>query len=172
MRKLNDEKINLIRKMLVENETISNIASTIGCSEKTVTRYKKTIPHNVFSEDTVKYDNFAQLTEREKIYTKKLESDLSLYEDEEEGWVYHLDKKNFQLKTSGLWWGAIAYPESAPEGWIDRLAMTHAAIAISPLHDCDIWLHDNPEMVDITTGEIIPKGARYKAGDRKKRIIT
>ncbi|MDD6340558.1 MAG: Rep family protein [Butyrivibrio sp.] len=174
MKKLTENQINNIRKMLLEGESVTDVAIATGVSRKTITKYKKTIPYAVYNEQTdtgdcnIKYDNLQKITEKEKIFTKKLEGDLHLYEDAEEGWVYHLDRQNYIMRTSGLWWGFIVYPESAPDDWLDKLAMTHAAIAISPLHDKDKWDHDSPECVDIATGEIIKKGARYKAGDPKK----
>ena len=46
-------------------------------------------------------------------------------------------------------WGAVIYPESAPEDWIEQLKLKGLSFAISPLHDKDI----NP------TGE--PKKPHY-----------
>ena len=46
-------------------------------------------------------------------------------------------------------WGAVIYPESAPEDWIEQLKLKGISFAISPLHDKDI----NP------TGE--PKKPHY-----------
>ena len=35
-------------------------------------------------------------------------------------------------------WGAVVYPESAPENWIDILKLKGISFAVSPLHDKDI----------------------------------
>lgn len=35
-------------------------------------------------------------------------------------------------------WGAVIYPESAPENWIDILKLKGITFAVSPLHDKDI----------------------------------
>ena len=35
-------------------------------------------------------------------------------------------------------WGAVIYPESAPEDWIDILKLKGITFAVSPLHDKDI----------------------------------
>lgn len=171
---VSEEKTKLIRKRLAQGRPIAEIAEEAGVSKSTVNRVKKKTPEAVYKEEndsgdaSIKIDNSTLLTKMEEKYTKKLQAALALYEDEVEGWCYHLDKADYRLRTSGCWWSAIAYPESAPEGWMERLKATGLEIAISPLHDKDKWIHDSPEMVDIETGEIIPKGARYKVGDRKK----
>lgn len=36
-------------------------------------------------------------------------------------------------------WAFVAYPESLPENWIDMLKQTGLQIAISPLHDKDVY---------------------------------
>ena len=91
-----------------------------------------------------------------------------LYDDETEGWVWHLTKGDLRLRTSGNWWNLIVYPDSAPDGWIDKLKATGMRIAISPLHDKDTWDHDSPEYTNPETGEVLDRGKLYKAGDRKK----
>lgn len=35
-------------------------------------------------------------------------------------------------------WGAVIYPESAPENWIDILKIKGITLAVSPLHDKDL----------------------------------
>lgn len=171
---ISEEKQKLIRKRLAQGRPIAEIAEEAGVSTKTVQRWKKKTPTEVYNAETdsgdssIKMDNSTMLTKMEQKYTKKLEGALQLYEDDVEGWCYHLDKADYRMKTSGMWWSFIVYPESAPEGWWERLKATGMEIARSPLHDMDKWTHDSPEMVDISTGEIIPKGARYVAGDPKK----
>lgn len=171
---ISEEKQKLIRKRIAQGRPLTEIAAEAGVSRDTVMRWKKKTPEAVYKEEndsgdsSIKIDCSTMLTKMEEKYAKKLQGALQLYEDEVEGWCYHLDKADYRLRTSGCWWSAIAYPESAPEGWMERLKATGLEIAISPLHDKDKWIHDSPEMVDIETGEIIEKGARYKFGDRKK----
>ena len=163
-----------MRKMLIENKlTIEDIAKETGVSRQTVYRIKKEIPQNkemqdVLMGDNLLYDLKDYYTKEEKKYTEKIKEDLYLYEDTEEGWIYHYDKEDGIIKTSGLWWNFIAYPESVCENWIEKLEETGLAIEISPLHDKDKWEHDSPERVDPKTGEIYPSGYFYKAGDKKK----
>lgn len=52
----------------------------------------------------------------------------------------------------------LVYPESAPEGWIDKLEETGFPMAISPLHDKDL---DKKLMEERGDGEIIYKKAHY-----------
>lgn len=39
--------------------------------------------------------------------------------------------------TRSRGWACIVYPESAPEGWVDKLNEAHIQTLISPLHDKD-----------------------------------
>lgn len=170
---LTEAKQNLIRQRILAGCTIRSIAQEVGVSERTVCNYKKKIPvkripENDSGDNTIIWDNTKQLTNLEKKYTTKIEREIALYEDIEEGWIYHITSQDYRLKTSGLWWCGIVYPDSAPEGWELKIRDMGFRLAISPLHDKDTWNHDSPEMVDPSTGKIIPKGARYKAGDRKK----
>lgn len=171
--KLSEEKQTLIRKRLVQGYSVKQIAEEVQVSEITVKRYKKNTPALFIAEqdtgdNSIKYDYTTSLTKKEEAFTKKIEKELALYEDDEEGWVYHISARDFRLKQSGMWWNFIVYPESAPEHWIDKLKVQGLRLAISPLHDKDTWNHDSPEMVNAETGEYIEKGARYKMGDRKK----
>lgn len=169
---ISEDKKRLIRQRIAQGRPLAEIAEEAVVSRDTVKRIKKAMPDEVYkaAEDSgdgaIKLTNV--LTRMEKKYTEKLKAAVELYEDEEEGWCYHLDKADYRLRTSGCWWVAIVYPESAPEGWWEKLKAQGFELARSPLHDKDKWDHDSPEMVDAETGEIIAKGARYKAGDRKK----
>lgn len=169
---ISDEKTKLIRRRLVQGRPLAEIAEEAGVSQSTVQRVKKATPDEVYKEAEDSGDGAIKLTnvltKTEEKYTKKLQGAMQLYEDDVEGWCYHLDKADYRLRTSGCWWSFIVYPESAPAGWWERLVATGLELARSPLHDKDKWTHDSPEMVDAETGEIIPKGARYKANDRKK----
>ena len=171
---ISEEKQKLIRRRLAQGRPIAEIAEEAGVNEKTVRRWKKKTPETVYNgesdsgDSSIKLDCSAILTKAEEKYAKKLKDALALYEDDVEGWTYHMTKNDYRLKTSGCWWSFIVYPESAPTGWWERLIAQGFELARSPLHDKDKWDHDSPEMVDADTGEIIPKGARYKFGDKKK----
>ena len=170
---ISEIKQNLIRKRILEGSHIEDIAREAGCSKSTVLRMKKKMPVNVLAaqdtgDDQIIFDTSVLYTKAEEKYIKSIKKSVYLYEDIEEGWTFHYDKENAIIKISTLWWCGIAYPESVTKDWIDRLERLGYAIAISPLHDKDVWEHDSPEVVNPETGEIIPKGARYKAGDKKK----
>ena len=169
---ISKDKQDLIRKRLCQGVASTDIAAETQVSESTVKRLKKSLPASILNnntgDDSIQFDNSTMLTKKEAQYTAKLGKEIALYEDTEEGWCWHLTKDDRRLKTSGCWWAAIVYPESAPERWIEQLQVAGYRIAISPLHDKDTWNHDSPEMVNAETGEIIPKGAKYKTGDRKK----
>lgn len=168
-----EEKENLIRKRRLQGHNTKDIAQEVGLSEKTVRKYIKNAPAmprvSASSEDTtIQVDYTTVLSKREEVLAKKILAEVALYEDPVEGWSYHLTAHDDRIRQQGLWWEFIAYPDSVPENWLDRLKATHLQIAISPLHDKDTWSHDSPEMVNPETGEILSKGARYKMGDRKK----
>lgn len=167
---ITEEKRDLIRQRLIAGISIPDIADEMQVSKNTIRRIKKTMPTRIEKDisDDIAVDTSEKLTQIEQRYTKKLVGALQLYEDTTEGWCYHLAAGDQRLRTSGCWWMAIVYPDSAPDHWIEKLRTTGARIAISPLHDRDRWDHDSPEMVVESTGEIIQKGARYHAGDRKK----
>ena len=171
---ISDEKRNLIRQRILEDCPIGEIAEEVQVSASTVKRIKKEMPPEIYDaakdagDNKIKVDYSKVLTTQEQKLTKKLQDALALYEDPEEGWIYHVTKYDAVLKMSSRVWCFIAYPESAPAGWIRKLEMTMLEAEISPLHDRDKWEHDSPAMVDKATGEIYPKGHFYKAGDRKK----
>lgn len=169
---VSDELQQAIFDRLCLNEKLSNIASSLNVSLSTVKRYKRAYKDSIAIRqrmyDTDICDNTKLLTDSEKRYADRFIKELNLYEDIEEGWIFHLSKSDLRVKQSGMWWSCIVYPESAPEGWIDTLRAQGFRIAISPLHDKDVWLHPSPEKVDPETGDLIPKGALYKEGDLKK----
>lgn len=171
---ISEVKQNLIRKRLKQGRSLAEIAEEAGVSQSTVQRVKKKTPEAVYKgesdsgDSAIKMDNSTLLTKKEEAFAKKLKGALALYEDDVEGWTYHMVKEDYRTKQSGLWWRFVAYPESVPEDWIDRFKARGFEVAISPLHDKDKWNHDSPEMVDAETGEIIEKGARYKKGEAKK----
>lgn len=171
---ISTDKKNLIRKRLCQGASVTDIVNEVQVSRMTVHRVKKELPPDVIGKSEGNQDDLSTvnistlLTKEEAKFARKYGKEVDLFEDEEEGWTYHLTKEDYRMKTSGLWWSFIAYPESVPENWIEKLRHTGLRFAISPLHDKDTWNHDSPEAVDAETGEIIPRGARYKAGDPKK----
>lgn len=172
-RKISEDKLNLIRKRLMQGCSVREIADEVQVSKSTVQKYKKNTPapfrkESDTGDNSITYDYTTLLTKKEEAFTKKIEKEIFLYDDEEEGWIYHLSKHDHRLKQSGLWWNAIVYPDSAPEGWIERLKAQGLRFAISPLHDKDTWSHNSKARTNPETGEIIEEGAIYKRGDRKK----
>ncbi len=170
---VSEEIQNRIRKLHLQGCKQKDIADDVGLSVKTVREYIKKSPElpilSAHSEDTDLQINYTTIyTRREEEFVKKYEKEADLYEDDVEGWTYHLTYEDERIKQQSLWWNCIIYPDSAPTNFIELLQATHMQIAISPLHDKDFWDHDSPAMVDRETGAIIPKGSRYKAGDRKK----
>lgn len=150
--------------------THAEIAEEVGVGKKTVQRINDKIKEAPPSEDegfTKKsYEDY--ITKAEKKYIARYKNIIE-YEDEEEGWTFHIEDLKEYRRQSGCWFVAIAYPESAPEDWKERLEAMGLEIAISPLHDKDVWNHDSPEVIDKETGEILlKKGERYKCGDKKK----
>lgn len=172
-KKITEEKQNLIRKRLLQGHSVKDIALETGVSTKTISRYKKESPEplkvSASSEDTeLQIDYTTVLTKREEVLAKKILAEVALYEDDIEGWSYHLTAHDDRIRQQGLWWSFIIYEDSVPDNYIEKLRATGMQIALSPWHDKDNWNHDSPEMVNAETGEIIPKGARYKMGDPKK----
>lgn len=173
--KLTEEKKDLIFSRLCQGRTNKEIAEELQISERSVQRYKKSVKVALETRtslsscgEEVAVDYSKTLTKQEKKYVDRIEKEILLYEDSEEGWVYHLSKADLRFKQSGCWWSCIVYPDSAPAGWIDALRAQGFRIAISPLHDKDAWNHDSPATIDPDTNEVIPKGSKYKAGDLKK----
>lgn len=170
---VSDDKANLIRKRHLQGHNAKDIAQEVGLSEKTVRKYIKNAPAppkvSGKSEDTsLQVDYTTVLTKREEGLAKKILAEVALFEDDEEGWSFHLTAHDDRIRQQGLWWSFIIYQDSVPDNYLERLKATGMQIALSPWHDKDSWNHDSPEMVNAETGEIIPKGARYKTGDHKK----
>ena len=170
---VSEEKQNLIRKRHLQGHSIKDIAQEVGLHKDTVSKYIKNAPAlpkvSGKSEDTsLQIDYTTVLTKREEVLAKKILAQVALYEDNEEGWSFHLTAHDDRIRQQGLWWSAICYEDSVPENYIERLKATGMQVALSPWHDKDWWSHDSEEMVNAETGEVIPRGARYKKGDRKK----
>ena len=170
---VSEDKANLIRKRHLQGHSQKDIAQEVGLSEKTVRKYIKNAPAppkvSGKSEDTtLQVDYTTVLTKREEGLAKKILAEVALFEDDEEGWSFHLTAHDDRIRQQGLWWSFIIYQDSVPDNYLERLKATGMQIALSPWHDKDSWNHDSPEMVNAETGEIIPRGARYKTGDHKK----
>ena len=160
-----------IKSLLLNGATHEEIAELIGVSKKTVQRIKKELTDNniELAQQLTENKYNRQSRKSEEKYLKKIENEKYLFEDVFEGWIYHLTSEEIRHKAGGKWWSFIVYPESAPEDWKQKLRQTGCELAISPLHDKDVWDHDSPEEIDEETGEVIEeKGSHYKAGDRKK----
>lgn len=170
---VSDDKANLIRKRHLQGHSIKDIAQEVGLHKNTVAKYIKNAPAppkvSGKSEDTsLQVDYTTVLTKREEGLAKKILAEVALFEDDEEGWSFHLTAHDDRIRQQGLWWSFIIYQDSVPDNYLERLKATGMQIALSPWHDKDSWNHDSPEMVNAETGEIIPRGARYKIGDHKK----
>lgn len=166
----NNQKEEVIR-LLLEGNTQEEVAEIMGITSRTVRNIKKELTENnpelaqTLTEN--KYNRF--ISKSEEKYLEKVGKEKILFEDVEEGWVYHLTTEELAHKQSSKWWSFIVYPESAEPNWKEKLRNLHCELAISPLHDKDLWTHDSPEVVDEETGEIIEeKGSRYKCGTKKK----
>ena len=170
-KKTNDNQKEEIKGLLLDGATLEEVAEATGVSRRTVASIKKElieiIPELAQTLNENKYNRYIQKSEAK--YLAKIEKEQELFEDIEEGWVYHLTAEEIRHKESSKWWSFIVYPESAVKNWKEKLRLLGCELAISPLHDKDFWTHDSPEIVDEETGEVIEeKGSRYKCGDRKK----
>ena len=54
-------------------------------------------------------------------------------------------------------WSFLLYPESAPVDWLEQLKITGLPVAISPLHDMDVWSLEDEQ-----------KNSEHRAGTPKK----
>lgn len=170
-KKTNDNQKEEIKGLLLDGATLEEVAEATGVSRRTVASIKKelteTSPELAQTLNENKYNRYIQKSEEK--YLAKIEKEQELFEDIEEGWVYHLTAEEIRHRESSKWWSFIVYPESAEKNWKEKLQLLGCELAISPLHDKDLWTHDSPEIVDEETGEIIEeKGSRYKCGEKKK----
>lgn len=110
------------------------------------------------------------LTPKQKKYIEERKQRAVLYNDTTEGWMTTLSEAAYKAAGSVLWFTAIVYPESAPDGWKDRLDKTGIMWACSPKHDKDKWNHDSPAGDGLKDGKAyhFKKGELYKIGDVKK----
>lgn len=167
-KKISEEQRILIIELIGAGWTREQIAEKCGVSVRTVSSIKNGMTAEQVQSSREQKALF-KYTSLEDKYISKIEKEQALFEDPEEGWVYHITKEQLATQGSSRWWMGIAYPESAENDWIDRLRMLGCELAISPLHDKDLWNHDSPPILDEESGEIlIPEGDKYKIGDRKK----
>lgn len=69
-------------------------------------------------------------------------------------------------------WAFIAYPESAPEDWLCRLADSHVPAAVSPLHDRDLMFDHKEVFPDKTKNDIkLMKYSEIKSVLEEKGIL-
>lgn len=168
---INNEQKEEVKGLLLDGATLEEVVEATGVSRRTVARIKKelteTSPELAQTLSENKYNRYIQKSEAK--YLIKIEKEKELFEDIEEGWTYHLTAEEIRHRESSKWWSFIVYPESAEPNWKEKLQLLGCELAISPLHDKDLWTHDSPEVVDEETGEIIEeKGSRYKCGTKKK----
>ncbi len=147
MKKIPDDKRDLARKLLIAGHTIKDVELETGLSNGTVKAIKKELKlacnENSLGVPSVDEGDLScndYITKTEQKYINKLQGQVKLYEDEDEGWVYHLTVEELRKKTSGIWFGFIMYPTlDDPDGSkrISLLRLLGLEIAISPLHDKD-----------------------------------
>ena len=179
MKKLSDVERANILSLRSSGMTVSEVAVVSGVSDKTVKRVlaeQKNSPAVVASdsEDQKKIfdasDSTTKWSSREQLLVATMAREKELYEDDVEGWTYHVTAQQLADRSGALWWWTIVYPESAPEDWRAKLRvkcdMCGWQVAISPLHDKDTWTHDSPATV--IDGVEYSAGARYRTGDVKK----
>lgn len=164
-------KKDAIISLLLDGVEGTEIAEKMAVSRKTVCRIKKELAEKDpnTAQTIVENKSNIKIRKMEEKYLDRVGKEKDLFEDPAEGWIFNMTAEELRHKQNGKWWVFIVYPESADPAWKDKLRATGCEIAISPLHDKDVWGHDSPEVVDEETGEILEKaGSRYKAGDRKK----
>lgn len=147
MKKIPDDKRDLARTLLIAGHTIKDVELETGLSNGTVKAIKKELKlagnENSLGVPSVEEGDLScndYITKTEQKYINKLQGQVNLYEDEDEGWVFHLTAEELKKKTSGIWFGFIMYPtDDDPDGSkrIGRLRLLGFELAISPLHDKD-----------------------------------
>ena len=170
-KKISDKQNEEAKSLLLEGYTLEEVAEETGISRRAIANIKKELTENnpelAQQLTESKYNKFIRKSEEK--YLKKVEKEKNLFEDLEEGWIYHLTMEELKHKESSKWWSFIVYPESAEPNWKEKLRNLQCELSISPLHDKDLWTHDSPAIVDEETGEVLEeKGSKYKCGDRKK----
>lgn len=147
MKRIPDEVRDRARKLLLMGHTIKSVEEETGLSNGTVKAIKKELKlagyENSLGEPSAEEGDISfndYITKTELKYIQKLQDQVGLYEDEDEGWVFHLTAEELKKKTSGIWFGFIMYPtDDDPDGRkrIHKLRLLGLELAISPLHDKD-----------------------------------
>lgn len=143
-----DEARDKVINLLVRGYSVKAIEDETGISKSSIKAIKKELTIDGGSSLTDGIDLVEEgsssdvdyITKTEKKYIDKLEGELSLFEDADEGWVFHLTAEELKKRTSGIWWSAIMYPtKEDPDGTerIRRLRLLGLEMAVSPLHDKD-----------------------------------
>lgn len=165
MKKIDDKTKDKIIQLKKSGYSHKDISDEVGISTRTIQRIVKDIPKAEFNE----IDAQGYITKTEKKYLDRIKGEKELFEDEEEGWVYHMTAEKLNQQTSGLWWKWIAYPESVEfEEMVRKFKALGFETAISPLHNRDPWGHDSPEIIDKNGKILFKQGEKYKCGDHKK----
>jgi len=176
---MQQEQVNSILKMQEAGWSQRDIATELGVSLATVNRAIKKASAGTGAEDDTssQEDHITDgeepsivLTKDQRKYIDELRQRQLLYNDTAEGWLMAVSDARLRDSGSLLWWSEVVYPESAPDGWEDRLTSTGMQWSKSPLHDKDPWDHDSPEGDGELDGKPhhFAKGEVYKAGDHKK----
>lgn len=136
-----------VRYLLKKGFTIKEVEQETGLSNGYIKKIKKELKlggnENSLGVPSVEEGDLScndYITKTEQKYINKLQGQVNLYEDEDEGWVFHLTAEELRKKTSGIWFGFIMYPtDEDPDGSkrIGRLRLLGFELAISPLHDKD-----------------------------------
>lgn len=170
-KKTDSRSVEQVSILLSEGYTQEVIAEKLNITSRTVRNIKKELTEKNPELAQILSENNSKMRVRksQEEFYDKIRREKEIFEDIEEGWTYHLTAEELVQKESSKWWSFIVYPESADKYWKERLKALNCELAISPLHDKDIWTHDSEEVIDEETGEVIEeRGSRYKIGDPKK----
>lgn len=171
---LNEEKKCRIEEAIINGHTYEFIARDCKVSKKTVQRIKKglaeTMPELTTRINDNKYNlKFGSRQAEKEEHLKELKR---LYEDTDEGWIYHAAKEDMVSRITSHYFAGIIYDlddDKDAEALALKLEARGLSGEISPLHDKDIWTHDSSLVIDDETGEVLDDvGSRYKSGDKKK----
>lgn len=176
---MTDEKRKGVIDRLKRGDTLRDISDKEHVSLRDVLKVKKEAPEvmTALTEadlnkkiDALSKDYYISSSLKSQLQSMSSVEDvkktLAKFEDSEEGWVYNLPQS--VRRERSIWFMGIAYPESAPPDWKEKILAKGWDLAVSPLHDKDIWLHDSPAVIAPDGTIIREAGALYHAGERKK----
>lgn len=160
---MTDEKQAKLKKMFEMGMSYKDIIKELNISKSTLIRAIKKLP---------------EASQEAREYNKKMSSYLNnnityadlMCQDDEEGWIINMKHLRDVDKQSSRYFMGIGYEEVQPiSEFVKECTNRGLKVAVSPLHNRDVWLHDSSVVVDNETGEIIfALGERYKTGDLKK----